>query len=132
MLQLRPQVWLALGGLLAGLSVMAGAFGAHGLERWVETGRITLRQWENFDTAARYLMYHSLGLLAVGLLARGGGGPLLAVAGWAFLTGIVLFSGMLAGHSLTGVRTLAMIVPLGGVSFIVGWLVLAVAAWKLT
>lgn len=126
---MKPQWWLAAGGALAGLAVAAGAFGAHGLESWVEAGRITPRQLESFETAARYQMYHALALLAVGLWARQEPSRAPRGAGIAFLLGIGLFSGCLYGYSLTGIKALAMIVPLGGVSFLVGWTWFAVAAF---
>lgn len=127
---MKPQWWLAVGGALAGLAVAAGAFGAHGLETWVETGRITPRQLASFETAARYQMFHALALLAVGLWARHVPNQAPQGAGFAFLVGIGLFSGCLYGYSLTGARALALVVPLGGVSFLVGWTWFALAALK--
>jgi uncharacterized membrane protein YgdD (TMEM256/DUF423 family) len=122
---MTPQAWIALGSLLAGLGVAAGAFGAHGLE-----GRLTTEQLATFEVAVRYQMYHSLALVLVGLLGQRLSGAGLTIAGWSFALGILLFSGMLYLYLFTGVRTLALIVPVGGVSMIVGWFALAVAALR--
>ncbi len=120
-----PMPWVALGAALAGLAVAAGAFGAHALRAQLSTADLA-----TFDTAARYQMYHALALVAVGRLDRNGGDRLLTVAGWAFLAGIVLFSGSLYGLTLTGVRGLGAITPLGGLSFLAGWGLVALAAFR--
>ena len=57
--------WIALGALLAGLAVAAGALGAHGLKTWVDQGRLDIQQLTNFETAVRYQMYHAFGLIIV-------------------------------------------------------------------
>jgi len=116
--------WLSLGALSALLAVAAGAFGAHALG-----GRIPAERLAIFETGARYHMYHSLGLIAVGMLAliRGTNGN---GAGISMSVGIVLFSGSLYALALTGIRALGAVTPLGGVAFMVGWLLLAGMAWK--
>jgi len=128
--------WLRVGAILGFLSVALGAFGAHGLRgkypiaesdsfaKRMENQRLL----ENFETAARYNMYHALALAAVGLLAVSRGPSLaLNVAGWAFLLGMLLFSGSLYTLALTGQRWLGAVTPFGGVAFLVGWIALAVA-----
>jgi uncharacterized membrane protein YgdD (TMEM256/DUF423 family) len=119
------QVWLVVGAVNAFLSVAAGAFGAHALKARLAPDLLVI-----FETGARYHMYHSLGLLAVGLFGLLRPAPLLSGAGWAMLVGIVLFSGSLYALALTGVRVLGAITPLGGVGFLVGWFLFALAAWK--
>jgi len=116
---------VAIGAVNALLSVAAGAFGAHALK-----GRLVPELLSVFETGARYQMYHALGMVAVGLLASRLASPLLAAAGWAMLAGIVLFSGSLYGLALSGIRGLGAITPLGGVAFLVGWALFAVAAWR--
>ena len=81
-----------------------------------------------FETAARYQMYHALALVAVGLIADRWPSPLLGTAGWLFVAGVVLFSGSLYGLTLSGVRGLGAITPLGGVAFLAGWACIALAA----
>jgi uncharacterized membrane protein YgdD (TMEM256/DUF423 family) len=115
--------WIRIGAILGGLAVAAGAFGAHGLRE-----RLDARSLEVFETAAKYQMYHALALLAVGALAMTGrGGVSLTVAGWSFLVGTLIFSGTLYGLSISGLRWLGAITPIGGVAMIVGWIALAIA-----
>jgi len=110
------QRWLILGAASAFLSVAAGAFGAHALRARLAPDLLTI-----FETGARYHMYHSLGLIAIGLLMQLRPSPLLNGAGWAMLVGILLFSGSLYALALSGVRALGAIV---------GWLLFALAAWR--
>jgi uncharacterized membrane protein YgdD (TMEM256/DUF423 family) len=118
-----------LGALNAFLAVAAGAFGAHGLK-----SRVTPDMLAVFETGARYHMYHSLALFAVAwLVSRDGGAAgarFAAFGGWAFLAGIVLFSGSLYALALTGTRGLGAITPLGGLAFLVGWILVAIAATR--
>lgn len=131
------RVWLIAGCLLAGLGVAAGAFGAHGLQTRLKPGpdatqeerELSARRLETFETAARYQMYHALGLIAVGLVGLHARSGWLGAAGWLFVAGIVIFSGMLYGWVLTQYRPLAMIVPIGGTAFILGWVALAGACF---
>jgi uncharacterized membrane protein YgdD (TMEM256/DUF423 family) len=117
--------WLRIGAVWGFLAVAMGAFGAHGLK-----DRLTaLDQLANFHTAAQYHMYMALAMVAVGLLqATGRSGAALSVAGWSFLIGSVVFSGSLYVLSLTGLKWLGAITPIGGVAILVGWAALAVAA----
>lgn len=109
------------------LAVMLGAFGAHALrERLDDYSRGV------FETAVQYHFYHSLALLAVGLLALSQPQTaMLKSSGWLFFIGIVIFSGSLYLLSVTGVRWLGAVTPLGGLSFIAGWACLAATGWKL-
>ncbi|MFU8821145.1 MAG: DUF423 domain-containing protein [Gammaproteobacteria bacterium] len=120
------KIFVVLGALFAGLGVAAGAFGAHALRSQLEP-----RMLEVFETAARYQMYHALALFAVAWLVQQTQAQAAQLAGWAFVAGILLFSGSLYAMALTGVRVLGAITPIGGVAFIVGWCALAVAAMKL-
>ncbi|MCE9666559.1 DUF423 domain-containing protein [Myxococcus stipitatus] len=117
--------WLVLGAVNAFLAVAAGAFGAHGLKARLSPDLLVI-----FETGARYHMYHALGLVAVGLFGTLRPSSLLSGAGWAMLVGIVLFSGSLYALALSGVRALGAITPLGGTGFLVGWVLLAIAAWR--
>ena len=116
--------WLRVGALSGALAVVAGAFGAHGLE-----GVLTSKAFDVFETAAKYQMYHAPALLAVGLLAlHGRAGRAQNLAGWSFLVGTLIFSGTLYALAFTGLRWLGAITPIGGLFLILGWLALAVAA----
>lgn len=127
--------WILCGSLLAALSVAAGAFGAHGLEARLKAGGQLREDEVNHrldihEKATRYQMYHSLALVAVGLLTGRAARPSLAVAGWSFLVGTMLFSGCLYARVFGGPAWLGKVVPIGGAGFIVGWIALAVAAWQ--
>ena len=111
----------AVGAVLAGIGVTLGAFGAHALE-----ARLTAERLATFETAVRYQMLHALAILAAALL----GGERAVLAGLLFLVGIALFSGSLYLLVLTGVRWLGAITPLGGVAFIAGWGILALAGLR--
>lgn len=117
---------LAIGAIAGLLAVAAGAFGAHGLR-----GVVSERGLAVFDTAASYQMYHSLALVLVSLMpALGLSRRLLAASAVALATGIVVFSGSLYLLVLTSTPWLGAVTPLGGVSFIIGWALLATAALK--
>jgi uncharacterized membrane protein YgdD (TMEM256/DUF423 family) len=122
------QIFLSIAAVLGGLSVAAGAFGAHALR-----DKISERSLEIFDTGARYQMYHALALLLVALLLSRTESPpfTLIASGWLFIIGIAIFSGSLYALSLTGIKSLGAIAPLGGAAFIAGWGALAFAAWSL-
>ena len=117
--------WFAVGACAAGLGVVLGAFGAHALKV-----RLTPEMLAVFETGVRYHMYHALALLAAGWAATRWTSSAVGVAGWAFLVGIVLFSGSLYILAATGVRAWGAVTPFGGLGFIVGWVALAWAALR--
>ena len=117
--------FIAIAALSAFISVAAGAFGAHTL-----AGVLTPDRLDVFETAARYQMYHALALLVVGWLAAQTPSRALQVAGWLFVFGTLLFSGSLYVLTLSGVRWLGAITPLGGLAFLGGWLALAWGCWR--
>lgn len=121
------RVFLAIAAILAGLSVAAGAFASHALRE-----KLTDRALEIFETGARYQMYHALALLLVAILLSRADvpQPALIAAGYAFIAGIVLFSGSLYALSLSGIKVLGAVAPLGGLAFLVGWACVAIAAWS--
>jgi uncharacterized membrane protein YgdD (TMEM256/DUF423 family) len=117
--------WIAFGALWMAVAVVLGAFGAHALEaRLEEAGQV-----DNWQTAVRYQAWHALALVAFGLYREShlGGG----LSGWCFLLGSLLFSGSIYCLSLDVLRPLmGPITPLGGLFLIVGWVVLAVQAFR--
>jgi uncharacterized membrane protein YgdD (TMEM256/DUF423 family) len=117
------RLFFGLGAVSAFLSVAAGAFGAHALRT-----RLSPELLAAFETGARYQMYHALGLIAAAGAAARWPGAFPQWAGWLFVAGTVLFSGSLYALSLSGVRWLGAITPLGGVAFLVGWICLGLAA----
>ncbi len=122
--------FVVIGALLAALAVGLGAFGAHGLKTLVEQGKFSAKDLETFHTAVQYQMIHALGLILIGLLAAARPSMIFDVAGWTMFAGIFLFSGFLYAYVATGMKPFAMIVPIGGVAFIVAWLGVAVAAMR--
>jgi uncharacterized membrane protein YgdD (TMEM256/DUF423 family) len=119
------RLFFSLGAVSGAIAVAAGAFGAHGLKL-----RLTPDLLAIFDTAARYQMFHALALLAAGWAVSRWPGAFARAAGWCFIAGTLVFSGSLYALSLSGIRALGAITPVGGVLFIAGWLLLAVAAWR--
>jgi uncharacterized membrane protein YgdD (TMEM256/DUF423 family) len=117
--------WCVLAAAHGFISVAAGAFGAHALKE-----RLSERMLANFETGARYEMYHALALLAVAWLAARQPGGAVNGAGWCFALGAAVFSFSLYALALTGVTRLGAITPIGGVGMLAGWVLLAVAAFS--
>jgi uncharacterized membrane protein YgdD (TMEM256/DUF423 family) len=121
---MRARDWIGIGAVLAATGVAAGAFGAHGLE-----GRVAPDLLEIWRTAAHYHLVHAVGLVMVAFAVdRGVRGA--TVAGWLLVGGVAVFSGSLYLLTLTGLRGLGAITPIGGVALIAGWITLAVGAWR--
>lgn len=109
---------------VAGFSgVGLGAFGAHALKERLPADLLAI-----YQTGVQYHLIHAVALLATAVLADGGVRP-ARLAGWMFVAGLVLFSGSLYTLSITGVRVLGAVTPLGGVCFLVGWAALGWAAF---
>jgi len=118
--------WLLIAAVNGALAVAAGAFGAHALQ-----GRLDAHSLQVFETGARYHMYHALAMGLAALVVRGGAGATQAsAAAGFFLAGIILFSGSLYLLALTGIRSLGIVTPFGGLAFLAGWIALAWAATK--
>ena len=115
----------ALGAMSAFVAVAAGAFGAHGLKARLAPDLLAV-----FEVAVRYQMYHALALIACAWAIGKWPGALVSSAGWLFLAGTIVFSGSLYALSLTGVRWLGAVTPIGGLAFLAGWLCLAAAALR--
>ena len=98
------------------LGVACGAFAAHALR-----ARLAPELLAMFHTGVEYQFYHAFALLAVGLLLLLKPAPLLPLAGWCFVTGVLLFSGSLYALALSGARWLGAITPFGGLLFLAGW-----------
>jgi uncharacterized membrane protein YgdD (TMEM256/DUF423 family) len=111
------------GAIMAFLAVALGAFGAHALKN-----RLTPDMLDIFEVGVRYHMYHALGLLAVAWATSRWPESNVTAAGWAFIVGIIIFSGSLYILSMTGMRWFGAITPLGGLAFLIGW---AILVWSL-
>ena len=119
------RTFLAIAGISGALAVGLGAMGAHALE-----SRLGTHSMEIFHTAVHYHFYHTLALLGVALLWAHRPSIWLKAAGVLFIVGLFLFSGSLYVLAVTGFTKLGMVAPVGGLSFIAGWVCLAVDAWK--
>jgi uncharacterized membrane protein YgdD (TMEM256/DUF423 family) len=111
------------GAAMAFLAVALGAFGAHALK-----DRLTPDMLAIFEVGVRYQMYHALGLVGVAWAVSRWPESSAHVAGWAFIAGILVFSGSLYLLTLTGARWLGAITPLGGLAFLAGWAILVWSA----
>ena len=112
------------GSISAFLGVALGAFAAHGLRT-----KLSPEMFNIFEVGVRYHMYHALALLAVAWASSRWPGGSITAAGWLFLAGTIIFSGSLYLLSLTGLRWLGAITPVGGLAFLLGWLLLA---WRVS
>ncbi|MCX7800295.1 MAG: DUF423 domain-containing protein [Fimbriimonadales bacterium] len=112
--------WFAVGCLMAALAVGLGAFGAHGLRPHLDD-----RGLELYRTAIQYLMLHSLGVIVAGMVRVRSS----ALAASLFALGSLLFGGSLIALALGGPRWMGIVAPLGGISFVFGWILLAVGAF---
>jgi uncharacterized membrane protein YgdD (TMEM256/DUF423 family) len=120
------KLFLIIGAINAMLAVALGAFGAHGLE-----GKISEKYLEVWKTGVQYQMFHAMGLFVIAfLLSKFPQSSLLTASGWIMFAGIVLFSGSLYVLSTSGIKVLGAITPLGGVAFVVAWILIVVAAVK--
>ena len=131
----RGSRWIAIGAICGLLAVGFGAFGAHGLEdhfaKLAETDpALAVKRLANWQTAAQYHMHHSIAIVLAGLLMQSRGSRLAGFSAACFTVGILIFSGCLYTLVLTEVRVLGAVVPLGGLSFMAGWILLAIAAMR--
>ncbi|MEM7356499.1 MAG: DUF423 domain-containing protein [Acidobacteriota bacterium] len=120
------QYWIACGAAWCALSVIAGAFGAHGLKARLDADALAL--WE---TAARYFIYAGFGLIAIGLAGLHDARRGFDAAAWCLIAGSLVFSGTVAVLALGGPRWLGAVTPLGGLAMIVGFALFAWHACKL-
>ena len=120
------KIFVLRGAICAFLSVALGAFGAHGLQ-----GKMEQKYLDIWETGVRYEMYHALGLILIGIIAGNvKSSSLLNWSGWLMFLGIVIFSGSLYVLSLTKINILGAITPIGGVAFLIAWILLGTAAVK--
>jgi uncharacterized membrane protein YgdD (TMEM256/DUF423 family) len=119
--------WTVIGSILMALAVAAGAFGAHGLRSRLDAYSLSV-----YEKAVFYHFIHAIGILLIALLART---DAISPAGQGraaglLLVGVLIFSGSLYALSISGVRILGAITPVGGIAFIAGWLLLAYEATR--
>ncbi|WP_416297715.1 DUF423 domain-containing protein [Paenibacillus illinoisensis] len=120
------RVWMTVGAVMTMLSVAIGAFGAHMLKEKIGADAIAV-----YETGVQYHMIHAVALLIVGLTAgQLGVSSKLKWAARLLFMGIIVFSGSLYVLSITGIKVLGAITPIGGVAFIAGWLLFALDVWQ--
>jgi uncharacterized membrane protein YgdD (TMEM256/DUF423 family) len=117
-------LFIGLGAVFMFLAVALGAFGAHALKSRLKEDRLAV-----YQTGVLYHLIHGIGIMGIGLAGSLSDSSLLCTAGWLLAAGIVLFSGSLYALSLTGIRKLGAVTPLGGLAFLAGWALLAAAFW---
>ena len=119
------KVWIIIGSLLAALSVLLGAFGAHGLK-----SRVSSTDLEIFETGVRYQMYHALGLILIGFIGFHFKQDILTVPAYLLLIGTFIFSCSLYILVLTNIRWFGAVTPVGGICLVLGWMVLSYNIYK--
>lgn len=126
LIMMKSNIFLQFAAASGFLSVALGAFGAHGLKKRLSEDMLAV-----YQTAVEYQFVHTLALLAVGILMiHWGKVQLLNIAGFGFMAGILIFSGSLYVLSISGIKWLGAITPIGGVAFLVAWAALFIAALK--
>ena len=134
--------WIATGAVFAFLAVFAGAFGAHGLKDGLlkdkyadQTKNVAGQELHagykylgDFETGVRYQMFHSIGLILLGLFANRFSSKLVKATGWCFALGTLVFSGSLYVLVISGLKVMGAVVPIGGTLQLVGWALFATAA----
>lgn len=116
---------LMTGSALLIMAVVVGAFGAHALKAKLSDDMLQV-----YKTGVDYHFYHALGILLIGILSFHISSGLINWSAFCLVAGIVLFSGSLYLMSISGIKWLGAITPLGGLSFIAGWVLLLVAVWR--
>ena len=119
--------FVSLGAFFCFIGVVSGALSSHAIRELL----IRMGGFNNFELATRYMFYHGLGTIAVGMLKSRFPAAPFQIAGGLFIAGTLLFQGNLYLISTTGIRALQMLTPVGGVCLMAGWMVLAVLAWRI-
>lgn len=122
---MKNQTNLVAGAIFMALAVLLGAFGAHALKKILSADMLAI-----YHTAVQYQFYHALGLLAVGIIGLHYPSKWVRLSGVFLTAGIIIFSGSLYVLSLSEIKTFGAITPIGGLAFVIGWILLAVGVWK--
>jgi uncharacterized membrane protein YgdD (TMEM256/DUF423 family) len=117
--------WILFGTLSGFFGVLLGAFGAHALNNSLDEASKAI-----FHTAVQYQFFHALALIGLGIWSTQNPSADTRLAGWGFLLGILVFSGSLYILAITRLKFMGAITPIGGLSFLVGWIAFAFLSWK--
>ena len=121
------KLYLITGSVFAALAILFGAFGSHALKE-----KLNPDQLETYNIATRYLMFHALGIFAIGILGYQVPSKILTLPILLMVLGILIFSGSLYLISLVGYKKLGMVTPIGGLALIISWLMLAYNIYKIS
>ena len=121
------KLYIITGSVFAALAILFGAFGSHSLKE-----KLTPEQLEIYDIATRYLMFHALGIFAIGILGYRVPSEVLTWPLLIMVFGILIFSGSLYLISLAGYKKLGMVTPIGGLALIISWLMVAYNIYKIS
>jgi len=122
----KENIFLIIGACLSAITVMIGAFGAHALHNLLtENNRV-----ETFKIAVDYQFYHTIGILLIGFIYKNNMHQLIKWAGFLLMIGILFFSGSLYILSISNQKMWGAVAPIGGLSFILGWILLAIGVYK--
>lgn len=126
-----PKFFIQSGAILGFLGVALGAFGAHALRATLELTKRT----DTFETAVKYQFYHALALVAIGILLQlpattAAGAKFYGWAGYAYLVGVIIFSGSLYTICFTGITKFGAVAPIGGLLMLAGWAFLLIGCLK--
>ena len=121
-----------LASALGFLGVALGAFGAHGIKKMLEADPDAAQRLGWWDTASKYHLIHALAVAFTAVLAAHVDGPSPRLAGWLFTGGIVLFSGSLYAMTLTNLKVLGAVTPIGGLLLLAGWALVGYSALQLS
>ena len=121
------KLYIITGSVFAALAILFGAFGSHALKE-----KLTPDQLEIYDIATRYLMFHALGIFAIGILGYQVPSEVLIWPLLIMVFGILIFSGSLYLISLAGYKKLGIVTPIGGLALIISWLMVAYNIYKLS
>ena len=122
---MKNQTILISGAVFMALGVLLGAFGAHALKNILSPEVLAV-----YKTGVEYQFYHALGLLLIGLIGFQVKSKYIHRSGLFITIGIILFSGSLYVLSISGIKVIGAITPIGGLSFVAGWIFLAIAIIK--
>jgi len=120
------KTYIIIGAILSAIGIIIGAFGSHSLKTKLNPEELVI-----YDIATRYLMYHAIGIISLGILAYNVSASVVETPIIIMLIGIVLFSGSLYLISIKGYTKLGIITPIGGTAFIISWVLLAINIFKL-
>ena len=121
------KLYIITGSVFAALAILFGAFGSHALKE-----KLTPEQLEIYDIATRYLMFHALGIFAIGMLGYQVPSEILTWPLLFMVLGTLIFSGSLYLISLAGYKKLGMVTPIGGLALIISWLMVAYNIYKIS